>query len=97
MLMRWLAALPKESNIHKIMVFLVPKVALVDQQSEALVANTSLRVRPYRGDMGAFVLEAPPDIGFLYRQRLTHCERGVRFHRRRVLGPRKMDQRVRRH
>lgn len=51
MLMRYINALPREDDMHRITVFLVPTVALVDQQSEAIAKNTSLRVRPYRGDM----------------------------------------------
>lgn len=50
--MRWMTTLPKDTDAHKITVFLVPTVALVDQQSEHIANNTSLRVRGYRGDMG---------------------------------------------
>lgn len=52
MLIRWLTSLPRESSMHKLCVFLVPTVALVDQQSETLANQTPLKVRPYRGDMG---------------------------------------------
>lgn len=51
MLMRWINSLPRETDAHKITVFLVPTVALVDQQSEHIANNTSLRVSGYRGDM----------------------------------------------
>lgn len=54
MLMRYINTLPAKDDVHRITVFLVPTVALVDQQSEAIAKNTSLRVRPYRGDMGRF-------------------------------------------
>ena len=53
MLMRWINGLPRTDDVHRLNVFIVPTVALVDQQSEAIAKNTSLRVRPYRGDMGA--------------------------------------------
>lgn len=49
--MKWINSLPRETNEHKITVFLVPTVPLVDQQSEEIANNTSLRVRGYRGDM----------------------------------------------
>lgn len=51
MLMRWIASLPRDTPEHKIIVFVVPTVPLVDQQAEAIANNTSLRVRGYRGDM----------------------------------------------
>jgi replicative superfamily II helicase len=51
MLMRWISMLPQDTDDHKLIVFLVPTVALVDQQSEHIANNTSLRVRAYRGDM----------------------------------------------
>ena len=52
MLLRWITSLPRKDNTHRLCVFLVPTVALVDQQSEAIANQTSLRVRPYRGDLG---------------------------------------------
>jgi endoribonuclease Dicer len=54
MLMRYINTLPAKDDVHRITVFLVPTVALVDQQSDAIAKNTSLRVRPYRGDMREF-------------------------------------------
>lgn len=53
MLMKWINSLPRETDDHMITVFLVPTVPLVDQQSEHIANNTSLRVRGYRGDMRA--------------------------------------------
>ena len=49
--MKWINSLPRATPDHKITVFLVPSVPLVDQQSEHIANNTALRVRGYRGDM----------------------------------------------
>lgn len=52
LLIRHLTSLPKTSSEHTLIAFLVPTVALVDQQTEVLRAQTSLRVTPFRGSDG---------------------------------------------
>ncbi|TBU24821.1 hypothetical protein BD309DRAFT_1080474 [Dichomitus squalens] len=47
LLIKWISA--QESTEHKITVFLVPKVALVQQQGEFIAKQTSLRVRMFSG------------------------------------------------
>lgn len=51
MLMKYKSSLPITDSAHKLIVFLVPTVPLVLQQSTAIANNTSLRVRAYHGDM----------------------------------------------
>ena len=54
LLIKWVSA--QAGTQHKITVFLVPKVALVQQQGEFIAKQTSLRVRMFSGatahDMG---------------------------------------------
>lgn len=84
MLLRWITSLPRKDDNHRLCVFLVPTVALVDQQSEAIANQTSLRVRPYRGDLGMYI-------------RSLRSGRTDRLPCRcRVLGYNKMDERIRR-
>ncbi|KAI0933522.1 hypothetical protein AcV5_005646 [Taiwanofungus camphoratus] len=47
LLIRWIAA--RDAGMGKITVFLVPKVALVDQQGDFIVKQTPLRVRKFCG------------------------------------------------
>lgn len=47
LLMKWVAA--RYSNDKKLVVFLVPKVALVDQQADFIIKQTPLRVSRYAG------------------------------------------------
>ena len=47
LLIKWMSA--QVSAEHKITVFLVPKVALVQQQGEFIGKQTSLRVRQFSG------------------------------------------------
>ena len=53
MLMRWLTSLPKVNDEHRLVVFLAPTVALVDQQAGVICRHTPLRVATYTGDTGA--------------------------------------------
>lgn len=50
LLIKWILSLPS-SNGKKV-VFLVPKVPLVDQQRDFLISQTPLEVRGYKGAMG---------------------------------------------
>ena len=52
LLIKWICALPAISSDGQKVIFLVPKVPLVDQQSDFLSAQTSLRVHGYKGAMG---------------------------------------------
>ena len=47
LLIKWMSA--QVSKDHKITVFLVPKVALVQQQGEFIGRQTSLRIRQFSG------------------------------------------------
>lgn len=50
LLIKWVCSLP--SSIGKKVVFLVPKVPLVDQHCDFLTGQTNLRIRGYKGAMG---------------------------------------------
>lgn len=49
LLIKWIVLQP--SAIGKVVVFLVPKVALVEQQAEFIVSQTPLRVRKFHGSL----------------------------------------------
>ncbi|KAF9239687.1 hypothetical protein BU15DRAFT_46430 [Melanogaster broomeanus] len=49
LLIKWIVLQPKA--ISKVVVFLVPKVALVEQQAEFISAQTPLRVRKFHGSL----------------------------------------------
>ncbi|GAA5886187.1 hypothetical protein JCM5296_003512 [Sporobolomyces johnsonii] len=52
LLMRRLAALPPTSSEHKLVIFLTPTVALVEQQAQAIAEQTTLRVKRFIGADG---------------------------------------------
>ncbi|GAA5964450.1 hypothetical protein JCM21900_005750 [Sporobolomyces salmonicolor] len=52
LLMRRLAALPPSSSEHKLVIFLTPTVALVEQQAQAIAERTTLRVKRFIGADG---------------------------------------------
>lgn len=62
MLIRYMTSLPSFQAEHKLVVFLAPTVALVEQQSEAVRSHTPLKVATYTGDTG----EALPRLCALY-------------------------------
>lgn len=49
LLIKWVVLQP--NAIGKVVVFLVPKVALVEQQAEFIVSQTPLRVRKFHGSL----------------------------------------------
>jgi len=55
MLIKWIAA--QEKSQKKVVVFLVPKVPLVEQQSKFIAKYTSLRVAPVHSDVSAGVMD----------------------------------------
>ena len=52
LLIQWVSSLPSSQEDGKKVVFLVPKVPLVDQQCDFLEAQTPLRIRGYKGATG---------------------------------------------
>ena len=55
MLIKWIAA--QEKSQKKVVVFLVPKVPLVEQQSKFIAKHTTLRVAPVHSDVSAGVMD----------------------------------------
>ena len=55
MLIKWIAA--QEKSQKKVVVFLVPKVPLVEQQSKFIAKYTALRVAPVHSDVSAGVMD----------------------------------------
>lgn len=49
LLIKWIVLQP--SAVGKVVVFLVPKVALVEQQAEFITSQTPLRVRKFHGSL----------------------------------------------
>ena len=49
LLIKWVVLQP--SAVNKVVVFLVPKVALVEQQAEFISSQTPLRVRKFHGSL----------------------------------------------
>jgi hypothetical protein len=55
MLIKWISA--QEKSQRKVVIFLVPKVPLVEQQSKFIAKHTSLRVAPVHSDVSAGVMD----------------------------------------
>ena len=55
MLIKWISA--QEKSQKKVVIFLVPKVPLVEQQSKFIANHTALRVTPVHSDVSAGVMD----------------------------------------
>ncbi|KAF8274257.1 hypothetical protein EI94DRAFT_1794472 [Lactarius quietus] len=55
MLIKWVSA--QEKSQKKVVIFLVPKVPLVEQQSKFIAKHTALRVAPVHSDVSAGVMD----------------------------------------